>query len=56
VITINCTYQKSLVSESASATGTLSRSRLSCFSVSHFDFRRRFFEGPGYSSINFISR
>jgi hypothetical protein len=41
VITVNCTYQKSSASESASATCALSHSRHSCFSVSHFDFRRR---------------
>jgi hypothetical protein len=35
---VNCTYQKSSASESASVTHALSRSRLSCFSLSHFDF------------------
>jgi hypothetical protein len=38
VITENCTYQKSSASESASVTHALSRSCLSCFSASHFDF------------------
>jgi hypothetical protein len=56
VITVNCTYQKSSAFESASATHALSRSRLSCFSVSHFDFQRHFHEGPGSSSINSTSR
>jgi hypothetical protein len=56
VITINCTYQKSSASESASMTHALSCSCLSCFSMSHFDFQRCFFEGPDSSSINFTSR
>jgi hypothetical protein len=56
VITVKCTYQKSSASESASATDALSHSRLSCFSVSPFDFRRHFFEGPGSSSTNSTSR
>jgi hypothetical protein len=56
VIIVNCIYQKSSASESASVTRTLSRSRLSCFLASHFDFRRCFFEGPGPSSINSTSR
>jgi hypothetical protein len=56
VITVNCTYQKSLASESASVRHALSHSCLSCFSMSCFDFRRRFFEGPGSSSINSTSR
>jgi hypothetical protein len=38
VITVNYTYQKSSASKSASATRALSHSRLSCFSVSLFDF------------------
>jgi hypothetical protein len=39
VITVNyCTSQKSSVSESTSVTRALSRSCLSCFLVSHFDF------------------
>jgi hypothetical protein len=56
VIIINCTYQKSSAPESASVTRALSCSRLFCFSMSHFDFRRRFFEGPDSSSINSTSR
>jgi hypothetical protein len=55
VITINCACQKSSASESSSVTRALSHSHLSCFSVSHFDFRPRFFEGPGSSSINCTS-
>jgi hypothetical protein len=50
VIIVNCTYQKSLASESASATRALSRSRRSGFLAVRFDFRRRFFEGHGSSS------
>jgi hypothetical protein len=55
ITTVNCTYQKSSASKSASVTRALSCSRLSCFSVSHFDFLRHFFEGPGSSSINSTS-
>jgi hypothetical protein len=54
VITLNyCIYQKMSASEPASTTRALSRSCISCFSMSHFDFRRCFFEGSGFSSINF---
>jgi hypothetical protein len=53
---VNCTYQKSSASESVLATRAMSHSRLSCFSASHFDFRRHFFEGSGSSSINSTSR
>jgi hypothetical protein len=53
---VNCTYQKLSASKSASMIRALSRSRLSCFSGSHFHFRRHFFEGPGSSSINSTSR
>jgi hypothetical protein len=56
ITTVNCTYQKSSTSESGSATCALSHSRLSYFSVSHFDFQRHFFEGPGSSSIISTSR
>jgi hypothetical protein len=56
VITVNCTYQKSSASEFASATRALSHLHRSCFSASHFDFRRHFFEGPSSSSINSTSR
>jgi hypothetical protein len=38
VVTVNYTYQKLSASESASTTCALSRSRLSYFSVSRFDF------------------
>jgi hypothetical protein len=55
ITTVNYTYQKSLASESASATCTLSRSHLSCFSASRFDFQRCFFEGHGSSSISSTS-
>jgi hypothetical protein len=55
ITTLNCTYQKSSASESASSTCALSHSRLSCFSASHFDLQRHFFEGPDSSSINSTS-
>jgi hypothetical protein len=38
ITTVNYTYQKSSAFESTSATHALSRSCLSYFSVSHFDF------------------
>jgi hypothetical protein len=53
---VTCTYQKSTASVSASAIGVLSRSLLSCFSVTHFDFQMHLFDGPGSSSINSTSR
>jgi hypothetical protein len=56
IITVICTYQKLSASESALATCALSRSHFSCLSVTHFDFQRRFFEGPDSSSINSTSR
>jgi hypothetical protein len=52
---VTCTYQRSSTSESALATRALSSSRLSYLSVTCFDFRMRFFEGPGSSSINSTS-
>jgi hypothetical protein len=38
VIIVNCTYQKSSASESTSTTRALSRSHISYFSTSRFDF------------------
>jgi hypothetical protein len=55
VITVNYTYQKSLASESTLVICALSRSRLSYFSASRFDFRRCFFEGSSSTSINSTS-
>jgi hypothetical protein len=53
---VNFNYQKSSTSGPTSATHALSRSSLSCFSASCFDFQRRFFEGPDSSAINSTSR
>jgi hypothetical protein len=38
MITVNCTYQKSSASESASVRRALSHSHISCFSMTRFDF------------------
>jgi hypothetical protein len=54
ITTITCTYQKLSASEFASVTRALSHSHLSCPSVTHFDFRMHFFEGPGSSILHHV--